>query len=143
LRAKAGLKVRQPLASVTVPGLGQHVDFAPILLDELNVKEVKVGDEVQIDETLTPELKREGMMREIIRHVQSARKNAGLQVDDRIVLYTHSTEKEVLEAITKFSKEISDETLAVELIQDAKEHDVVVKIDGAPLYIEVKKYKEK
>ncbi|MFZ2546155.1 MAG: isoleucine--tRNA ligase, partial [Candidatus Saccharimonas aalborgensis] len=44
LRAKAGLKVRQPLASVTVPSLGEHVDFASILTDEVNVKEVKTGD---------------------------------------------------------------------------------------------------
>jgi isoleucyl-tRNA synthetase len=41
LRAKAGLKVRQPLASVTVPSVGEHVEFGPILRDELNVKEVK------------------------------------------------------------------------------------------------------
>jgi len=33
---------------------------------------VKIGEEVAIDETITPELKREGLMREVIRHVQSA-----------------------------------------------------------------------
>jgi len=76
LRAKAGIKVRQPLASVTVPKLGDAVDYESILTEELNVKEVKTGSEVSIDEMITPELKREGMMREIIRHVQAARKNA-------------------------------------------------------------------
>ena len=112
LRAKAGLKVRQPLASVTVPYTGAEFDFVPILIDELNVKEVKVGNEVQIDEVLTPELKREGMMREVIRHVQAARKNAGLQVDDRIVLSLSTENDDLQKAITEHSETIASETLA-------------------------------
>ncbi len=112
LRAKAGLKVRQPLASVTVPYTGAEFDFVPILIDELNVKEVKVGNEVQIDEVLTPELKREGMMREVIRHVQAARKNAGLQVDDRIVLSLSTENDDLQKAITEHGETIASETLA-------------------------------
>ena len=86
LRAKDGLKVRQPLACVTVPEKGKTFDFTPILLEELNVKHVVYGGSVAIDTEITPELKREGLAREIIRHVQSARKKAGLSVDDRITL---------------------------------------------------------
>ncbi|MGB3023367.1 MAG: class I tRNA ligase family protein [Candidatus Saccharimonadales bacterium] len=115
LRAKAGLKVRQPLASVTVPSLGEHVDFVSILTDEVNVKEVKTGDAVKIDETLTPELKREGLMREVIRYVQAARKNAGLNVDDRIILGITTDDKELEHAINEHLVVIEAETLALKL----------------------------
>lgn len=126
LRAKAGLKVRQPLASVTVPSLGDHVDFEAILLDELNVKAVNKGKEVKIDEQLTPELKREGFMREVIRHVQSARKAAGLNVDDRIVLALEAT-GELEKAIQEHKETIEAETLAtMSELKDGYHADVTI-----------------
>ncbi len=141
LRAKGGLKVRQPLASVTVPGLGSFVNFEDILTEELNVKTVKTGKTVAIDEKLTQELKREGLMREIIRHIQSARKNAGLNIDDRIVLvYTDQTEKDVLEAIKAHLDTIKAETLATEMSVGASQAtDLVVTIDGQKFAFEIKK----
>ena len=138
LRARAGLKVRQPLASVTVPSLGEHVDFESILTDELNVKRVQVGGEVAIDESLTPELKREGLMREVIRFVQSARKGAGLNVDDRINLRLVTQGEELAQAIAEHRDEIYAETLAVsDMVEsDSSEH---VKIDGVELAIALEK----
>ena len=133
LRAKSGLKVRQPLASVTVPELGEAFDFTLILLDELNVKAVKKGKEVALDETLTPELKREGMMREVIRHVQSARKGSGLNVDDRIVLSLASQDDELRKAIEEHHDTILQETLGV--VGETQENESVVKIEGYSLTI--------
>ena len=138
LRAKAGLKVRQPLASVTVPNVGEQIDFTSILLDELNVKSVKVGKEVAIDEKLTPVLKREGMMREVIRFVQAARKKAGLNVDDRIVLSLKTDNAELNEAIKQHHDEIYAETLAVGDQKDSSEGEAV-KVDGAELVISLAK----
>jgi isoleucyl-tRNA synthetase len=137
LRAKAGLKVRQPLASVTVPSMGEHVDFDGILKDELNVKTVKQGKEVSLDEKLTPELKREGLMREVIRHVQAARKAAGLNVDDRIALGLRA-DGELDRAIQEHAAAIKQETLAVSL-EEAGPASQAVNVEGSELSISVKK----
>jgi isoleucyl-tRNA synthetase len=133
LRAKAQLKVRQPLASVTVPSLGTAFDFAPILLEELNVKTVLEGAEVAIDERITPELKREGLMREIIRHVQAARKNAGLNVDDRIRLYLQTKDDELATAVNEYVGILEAETLAT--LGEADGHREDVKVEGKELTI--------
>lgn len=139
LRAKAGLKVRQPLASVTVPSLGDVIEFTPILLDELNIKEVKQGSDVAIDQTLTPELKREGLMREVIRHVQAARKNAGLQVDDRISFTLKTENGELQEAITEHLETIAAETLGKHVTNGDFEYTAEVRIEGASLMIALTK----
>ncbi|MEO5499347.1 MAG: isoleucine--tRNA ligase [Candidatus Saccharimonadales bacterium] len=141
LRAKAGLKVRQPLASVTVPKLGDHVDFEAVLMDELNVKAVKTGNEVAIDENLTPELKREGLMREIVRHVQSARKAAGFNVDDRIELGYKTFSDELAYAIDEHKKIIMAETLVSGWLKDVDDTTqvVTVKVEGEELKLWLKK----
>lgn len=140
LRAAAKLKVRQPLASVTVPRLGEFVNFEDILKDELNVKEVKVGKELTIDTHLTPELKREGLMREVIRNVQTARKAAGLNVDDRISLVLTTEDKELTEAIKEFTEEIKNETLAVSLgVDGEKSYSTNVQVEGKALGISLER----
>lgn len=142
LRAKAGLKVRQPLASVTVPSLGEHVDFVPILIDELNVKTVGHGAEVAIDDHLTTELKREGLMREVIRHIQSARKNAGLNIDDRIVISLASDDENLQKAIDEHVKVIMSEVLATKIVDSKQVYSELVKIEGSQLEISIAKVRE-
>ena len=133
LRAKDGLKVRQPLACVTVPEKGKTFDFTPILLEELNVKRVLYGDNVAIDTEITPELKREGLAREIIRHVQSARKKAGLSVDDRITLQLETADSELRQAIDECATAITTETLAT--FGETDKNLSTVKIEGVELSI--------
>lgn len=141
LRAKAGLKVRQPLASMSVPSTGQFIDFEAIIKDEMNVKEVKKATEVQIDQKITPELKREGLMREVVRHIQNARKNAGLNVDDRIVLTLTTSDKELQEAISEHHGTIDQETLAVKKAAPgtAAKHTEEVTVEKIPLTIALQK----
>ena len=141
LRAKAKLKVRQPLASVTVPKLGEFVDFEAILKDELNVKGVIIGEEVAIDETLTPELKREGLMREVIRHIQSARKQAGLSVDDRIIVSLATDSVDLKQAIEEHSEVIAGETLADSIDGRSSDHSFTseVKVEGEVLTVSLQK----
>lgn len=139
LRAKAGLKVRQPLASVTVPTHGEFVDFDAILTEELNVKTVKYEGDVALDETLTPELRREGLMREVIRHVQNARKQAGLNVDDRIQLGLSTDDEELRKAIEEFEQEIAAETLAHGVTGETYGFKTDVKVEGVGLVISLEK----
>lgn len=140
IRAKEHQKVRQPLASVTVPTFGTSVDFADILSEELNVKNVILGDEFKLDLVITPELKSEGLSKEIIRHIQTARKNAGLNIDDRISLALITDDIELKQAIKLNKKIIVDETLAVELLDNGSmEFTASAKIDDSELRISLKK----
>lgn len=138
-RSRSGLKVRQPLAGVTVPSFGEHIDFEPILKDELNVKSVKIGEEVALDEQLTPELKREGLMREVVRHVQSARKKAGLNVDDYIVLSLSATSETLQKAIEEHAVTIQQETLAESIKTIDNGYEETVKVEGEQLIIKLEK----
>jgi isoleucyl-tRNA synthetase len=138
MRANAGIKVRQPLASVTVPELPEI--YKDIIAEELNVKEVKSGAELALDTNLTAELNREGLMREIIRQVQNSRKAAGLQVDDRIALVLHSSDKELQAAVHEHADTIKQETLANHLTQEgAGSYESTVKIESAELTIKLSK----
>lgn len=143
LRAKSGVKVRQPLQSVSVPMAGQVLDFASILTEELNVKEVLVvaDAELSLDLTITPALKREGFMREVVRQVQNARKQANLNVDDRIVLSLSSDDSELSAAIEEYEDQIMTEVLAVNLqneqVKDGYHVDVAV--EGRSLTVALKK----
>ena len=155
-RASEGIKVRQPLASVKlINTISQDTpaEVAQFLIDiakdELNVKSVEIVTDsesesaqpsVVYDLTITPELKREGLMREIVRHVQSARKQAGLQIDDRIILSISSDDSEISQAIDAFADVIKAETLAVELNSAADESEKYdAKIEGKLVEISLKK----
>ena len=140
LRAQNKLKVRQPLASVTVPRLGEFVNFEDILKDELNVKAVRVGKELALDTKLTPELKREGLMREVIRHVQSARKAAGLNIDDHISLVLKTDDTDLQAAINEHADTIKSETLADNLTKTGeKSYEATAKVEGVELTVGLQK----
>ena len=70
------------------------------------------GLTVALDLTLTPELERAGLFREVVRLVQEARKNAGLEVSDRIEL-TWAAEGTVARALEEHAEALAAEVLAV------------------------------
>lgn len=153
-RASAGIKVRQPLASLEyTPGRAfapEHsVFFADILREEVNVKSVVIHapnaqnqPELKLDTKLTADLEQEGLMREVIRNVQQARKQAGLEVDDRIDLQLQAKQKDLglLLKNDKLTAAILQETLAVSLNADITyEFAVTVKVNGHELQINLAK----
>jgi len=139
LRAAAKMKIRQPLASITVPTLGQFVNFEDVLTEELNVKKVIQGSELELDLEITPELKREGYAREIIRYVQAARKNADLNVDDRIVLSLITSDEDLTQTIAEFGVVIAAETLAAEITGNEYAHIEAVKIEDKEISLSLQK----
>jgi isoleucyl-tRNA synthetase len=153
-RSLEGLKVRQPLQKVDISIAGASAQLEPeyveIIKEEINVKEVVLSYSeptaskktivINLDTALTPELKREGMMREVVRHVQSSRKQAGLNVDDRISLLLETTNKELSKAIEDHMETIKAETLA-RTVNKTKPKDFVtaVNIEDAELTIALQK----
>ncbi len=136
-RAKAAIKVRQPLARALIKvssksgqeGLSR---FEEQVLEELNVKTIEfvdseIDDEarfaaskdgdvwVAVDKELTPELKIEGAARELVRRLQTMRRAAGLEITDHITVYFEDSSA-MKDVIASFGDYIKQETLARELV---------------------------
>lgn len=116
-RDKAGIKVRQPLLQLKIKNYELRIEYSELLKDELNVKAVvaEKGDgnlEVEIDTNITDDLKLEGLKRDIVRQVNALRKNAGLTINDRIVLSWQSDSRMIKDVFTRFGSDIKKETLA-------------------------------
>lgn len=138
LRAEAKVKVRQPLASAATPELPEI--YREIVAEELNVKSVNWGESVAVDTNVTTELKSEGLMREVVRLVQNARKQAALNVDDRISLKLQTDDSELKQAIESHYAVICQETLSKfdDNLSDPT-FETEVSVDQAKLSIAIKK----
>ena len=143
-RAKAGIKVRQPLgkAVVNVGAEGEKKaleGLATEVMEEINVKQLVVLSEVEdlgefpssmpgysmandlrywvaISTELTPELVAEGLSRELVRHLQNMRRNAKFDITDHIITYYQTKEPLIKQVINAFASYIKQETLSQELI---------------------------
>lgn len=142
LRAKAGIKVRQPLFELRVASCELRDEFLEIIKEEVNVKNVVVekGAEpkIELNTEISEDLKLEGWAREIVRFVQEMRKEAGYEVDNRIKI-CYSGGSKVFE---KFGETIVRETLALELKQGRMEEfdlEKEIDIDGEKIKIQIKR----
>ena len=108
LRQKAGIKVRQPLALLTIPEKFSK-ELLDIIADEVNVKEVKIkeGSEIELDTEITKELKEEGMVRDAIRSVQEWRKENSLRPKETV---KYPVPESNIEFFTKHAEEIKKVT---------------------------------
>ncbi len=136
VRVKNAVKVRQPL-SVLTTGIKVGDEYLSLVQDEVNVKEIvfdaNLEDGVIIDLTITPELKKEGDTRELIRAVQDLRKSSGLTPKDTPSLHYFGNDdaKEFVESVTGsltqacvLSRVVFDNSLETE---DIKVGDYLIK----------------
>ncbi|MGB0925306.1 MAG: class I tRNA ligase family protein, partial [Minisyncoccia bacterium] len=104
MRSESKMKVRQALASFTLPLENIPAAYHEFIIDEMNVKTL-IDGELALDIELTDELIAEGQMRDLLRQIQSLRKQSGLQAHDTIDLVIQtSNQGQVL--MEKFSEEI-------------------------------------
>jgi len=131
---EAQIKVRQPLASFTYAGEKLGDFYEQIIADEVNVKEVKNGAEFSLDKNITKDLADEGYARDLIRAIQSARKKAGLSMDDHIKLSLSVAPPE------NFTELIKIEVLADSLdLSGNYAYDEIAKISDASVTISLEK----
>lgn len=136
-RQKKGIAVRQPLNELKVKSVRLKDEYIEILKDELNIKNVvfvereEGGEKVILDFTITPELKKEGEYREILRAVQDMRKKEGLVPSDMVDIVLSISTKELVE---KFMDEFIKTVGAKNVIfkdnegEEIKIGDLIVKI---------------
>jgi isoleucyl-tRNA synthetase len=143
-RAKAGIKVRQPLAEAVVKVETDEEKkalekLATEVMEEINVKQLTVTTEageqekfpsdtpdysvandarysVAIGTELRPDLIAEGLSRELVRHLQNMRRSARFEITDRIITYYQTQEPLINEVIRTFANYIKHETLSEDLI---------------------------
>jgi isoleucyl-tRNA synthetase len=142
MRAQNKIKVRQPLQGVKIKNKDLSKEMREIIKDELNVKEIgtdeKQEEEIVLNTEITPELRLEGVARELIRHIQEMRKEAGYEVDNRIKVCYDGWSV----VFSRFSDIIAKETLANELTEGKLEDADLEKdfeIEGEKVLISIKK----
>ena len=87
-------------------------------------QKIKVGlikDNISLDTRLNDELKKEGIIRELTRQINTLRKNAHLTPEDRITLFIQSNGALIKQAIEDFKDSLSTQTLSNEIIWEEKE----------------------
>lgn len=137
-REKVKIGIRQALAKASfVVKESVSDEFAELIADELNVKTIEQKEDAAIeqdtvtcvlDTEITPELRAEGISREIIRQANALRKENNLTVKDRIEFALVTTDKDVLEALKVHKDTIAQAIQADHIhttpLSDAKQKEI-------------------
>jgi isoleucyl-tRNA synthetase len=152
-RAAAAVEALDPasVADATAGGrkLGINVDGAEHELHPDDVSlvmrpldgyrvEAEAGHAVALALELDDELRREGLAREVVHAVQNARRDAGLEVTDRVRLAL-AGDPELIDAARAHERYLAGETLATSVSYDGAESGAATEIDGRELRIAVER----
>jgi isoleucyl-tRNA synthetase len=159
LRAEAKIKVRQALSLFEIQGKGfRFKELISLIQDELNVKGVKFVQElssgqdwlqknnetfqVALNIKITPELRIEGILREIIHQINLTRREVGFLPKDRAVVYYQTSSAEIRGILENFENKVLQNTSSEKLIfvESINIPQIkAIKIDGQKLVIGLKK----
>jgi len=148
-RAKVGIKVRQPLRKLKVKSQKLKVDeeLLDLIKDEVNVKEIvfdgKIKNETELDTKITPKLKEEGILREVIRNLQGMRKLVGFKPKD-VILIQFEGDSKLSEILLNNKKFILEKTKARNLKFGKRGECKIekeIEIDGQRLWLSIEKIK--
>ncbi len=144
-RDEAAIKVRQVLSRLTVTGAELLAEFSELIKDEVNIKAVvyQKGQSlsVELDTSLTQDLKEEGLYRELVRTVNQMRKEAGLTINDKVEIYYHSDSAMVNKVINQFKEELIRNTLSKGIIEGRQDGGLISKeteVNGEKIIIALK-----
>lgn len=121
-RSKLGIKVRQPLKSLSIKNkdIVENKELALLIKDEVNVKELLFhsgSEEVLLDTLITPELRLEGLARDIIREIQDERKKMGLSPSDIISVKIKTPDLDIQSFADEIKKAVNAREVNI-LIED-------------------------
>lgn len=135
LRQGAGVKVRQPLQSLTLKD-NLPEDYLSIISDEVNVKEVVFGKEISLDTNITKDLLEEGLAREVIRAIQDARKKDNCNPNDKVSVKIFTSEN-LKKNIDKYIDMISKTAMLSEINYSTKEEKHIFDVNGESLSVSI------
>ena len=144
-RARLGIKIRQPLRELAVGKLaeGLEPELINLVKEELNIKsfryDVELKETIRLDTEITTELREEGILREVTRHIQEIRKELGLKPKDKIIIQFSASEK-LIDILNRNKKFILTTTKAKDLkfLGDVREISGTkkeIKVDDERLYL--------
>ena len=141
-----GAKVADELRAGTFTLVGVALDSTDVTIGYLApdgwAGVVDKGTQVMIDARITPELRAEGLAREVVRLVQNARKDGGLDVADKIELHLGTDAADLKAAIATHRATIAAETQAVQWSDPplaGEAFTATAKVDGQAITIQVRK----
>jgi isoleucyl-tRNA synthetase len=139
-RVRAGLPV-----ALTIDD--QEVELAPeeVLIHTQPAEGLAVaadkGVTVAVDAVITPQLRAEGLAREVVRRVQTMRKEAGFNIEDRITTW-YQAEGELAEVMVSWADYIQVETLTTDLVAGSPTgdaHTETHKVEGSEVTLGVRR----
>jgi isoleucyl-tRNA synthetase len=155
MRKEQNQKVRQPLAEIEYHLKNNQIlptELDSVIAEELNVKLVsgrtdfmpkagwaykdEMGFKVALSLEITPELKKEGLARELERQVQDLRKKSGLKVGELVDLYYNTSSEEIedmlLNSLDRKKTFVSQITKSFEVEVDFETQN---KIEESPVWL--------